>query len=66
MGKQQKEYYHDPYGCTASIRQRQDGQWQLRICTPTGVLFHNKTYPTHHGAKTALGRMSEGMMERRV
>ena len=62
----QKEYYRDPYGCTASIRHRQDGQWQLRVCTPHGAPIHNKKYPTYRGARIALGKMSEGMMERRV
>lgn len=65
MGKQ-KEYYVDPYGCTASIRQCQDGHWHLRICTPHGAPIHNKKYPTYHGARTALGQLSEGSMERRV
>ena len=66
MGKHQKEYYHDPYGCTASIRQGRDGLWLLRVCDAYGAPFHRGKYSTRRGARIALGRMSEGMMERRI
>ncbi len=59
------EYFRDPYGCTASIRKTQTGRWQLRLCLPNGSCFHAKTYATHQGARIALGRKSEGMMERK-
>lgn len=62
----QKEYYRDPYGCTASIRHRSDGKWQLRVCIPTGKPIHSKSYTTRLGARIALGRLSEGMMKRRI
>ena len=60
-----KEYYRDPYGCTASILINHDGRCLLTIRIPQGDLFHSKTYRTYRGARIALGRLSEGMMKRR-
>ena len=60
-----KEYFRDPYGCTASIRKTSTGKWQLRLCIPSGSCFFSKTYTTYHGARIALGKHSEGMMERK-
>ena len=60
-----KEYFRDPYGCTASIRKTSTGKWQLRLCIPTGACFFSKTYATYRGARIALGKHSDGMMERK-
>lgn len=62
--RQTIEYYRDPYGCTASIRNiPMTGTYLLRVCTAQGDLFHIKGYDTRHGARVALGRMSDGMMK---
>lgn len=58
-----KEYFRDPYGCTASIKGSAGRGWTLRLCLPDGSRFHTKTYSTYRGARIALGRFSEGMME---
>ena len=58
-----KEYFRDPYGCTASIKGPTGGRWTLRLCLPDGSCFHAKTYSTYRGARIALGKKSEGMME---
>lgn len=60
-----KEYFRDPYGCTASIHRTSTGRWQLRLCLPDGSCFHSKTYATRRGARIALGLKSEGMMEKK-
>lgn len=60
-----KEYYRDPYGCTASIKQTTTGKWQLRICIPNGSCFFSKIYATYRGARIGLGKRSDGMMERK-
>ena len=60
-----KEYFRDPYGCTASIKQTSTGKWQLRICIQSGSCFYSKVYATYRGARIALGKCSEGMMERK-
>lgn len=59
------EYFRDPYGCTASIRQTSTDRWQLRLCVPSGSCFYSKAYATYRGARIALGKRSEGMMERK-
>lgn len=58
-----KEYYRDPYGCTASILRHPDGRSLLSVRIPQGDLIHSKTYTTYRGARIALGKLSEGMME---
>ena len=63
MNHMMKEYYRDPYGCTASITHCKDGTFRLRISNPYGERFIQKYYDTHHGAMIALGRYSEGTME---
>lgn len=57
------EYYRDPYGCTASISKTSVGKYQLRICIPSGSCFFSKVYSTWRGARIALGKHSDGMME---
>ena len=61
-----KTYYRDPYGCTASIREefKPYHEYLLRVCDGYGNLIHKKTYSTERGARIALGRLSDGMMER--
>ena len=58
-----KEYYRDPYGCTASILIHPTGKCLLSVRVPQGDLIHSKTYSTYRGARIALGRLSDGMME---
>ena len=58
-----KEFYREPCGCTASILRSPDGRCLLSVRIPQGDLIHSKTYRTYRGAKIALGRMSDGMME---
>lgn len=59
-----REFYRDPYGCTASItHDTATGKCLLTVRIPHGDLIHSKTYDTHKGARIALGKMSEGMME---
>ena len=60
-----KEYFHDPYGCTASITQTRTGKFQLRLCIPNGACFFSKTYATYRGARIALGKHSDGMREKK-
>ena len=61
-----KEFYRDPYGCTASILRNPDGRrFLLSVRTPQGVLIYGKTYTTYRGAKIALGRISNGMMTKK-
>lgn len=57
------EFYKDPYGCTASIAPHHIG-FRVKIKTDRGDLIHDKIYSTYRGAKVALGKVSEGMMER--
>lgn len=58
------EYYRDPYGCTASIKSdiNRDG-YVLRVCDPYGSLIYKKKYDTRRGAKIALGKLGDGLME---
>ena len=58
-----KECYRNPYGCTASISKTSAGNFQLRICIPSGSCFFCKVYSTLRGARIALGKHSDGMME---
>ena len=58
-----KEYFNDPYGCTASILRHPSGKSLLSVRIPQGDLIHSKSYSTYRGAKIALGKLSEGMME---
>ena len=58
-----KEYFRDPYGCTASILRHPSGKSLLSVRIPQGDLVHSKTYSTYRGARVALGKLSDGMME---
>ena len=59
------EYFRDPYGCTASIREDVNVRtgYILKIRDANGFMFYHKMYRTHKGAKIALSKLSEGMME---
>ena len=57
-----KEYYRDPYGCTASITRNPDGTAKLTVRTQSGSLIRNDSFASYQGAKIALGKMSDGMM----
>lgn len=58
-----KEYFSDPYGCTASILRHPFGKCLLSVRIPQGDLIYSKSYSTYRGARIALGKLSEGMME---
>ena len=57
------EFYHDTYGCTASIHPCRNGQYRLRVSNPYGDRFILKYYSSYRSAKIAMGRYSEGMMK---
>lgn len=52
--------YHDFYGNLATIRVAKSGAARLTIRRRTGGLIHAKDYKTERGARTAMGRMSDG------
>lgn len=56
-----KRYYKDFYGCTASIEEHRDGSATLRMVA--GNTKTKKTYKTVHGAKVAIGKLSDGWKE---
>ena len=58
------ELYRDFYGCTACIRTSKSGGARLTVRTGGGKLIHAKDYKTYRGAKTAMGRMSDGWERR--
>lgn len=61
-----KEFYCDPYNCTASILCHPNGRrFLLSVRSPHGVLIHGKTYTTYRGARIALGKISEGTMTKK-
>lgn len=53
-------FYRDFYGCTASIVLHPNGSCLLTMRLPGGDLYCQKSYSTFHGARIALGKMSEG------
>ena len=54
-------YFKDFYGCTASIKERSDGRFTLRVAS--GASKTNKVYETYRGARSAMSRMSDGWRE---
>jgi len=52
--------FKDFYGCESTIEQVENGKWLLRTFTDWGLLLIKKAYKTENGARTALGRFSEG------
>lgn len=54
-----KRFFHDFYGCTASIRTHYDGTADLVIRSGHGVLILRRSYPTERGARIALGKYSD-------
>jgi len=59
-------YYRDFYGDTASICLRPDGSCLLTMRLSNGDLYCQRTYSTFHGARIALGKMSEGTARQTV
>lgn len=53
------EFYHDFYGCTASIKPWRD-KFSLTARTPYGDIFHKKVYDSYRSAKIALVKIGEG------
>ena len=53
------EFYHDFYGCTASIRQNRSQQFVLTIRSGTGQLLFRKPFKTHKGARISMGKQSD-------
>lgn len=58
-----KRYYKDFYGGTASIAETKSGSYRLRYSTVNGSLVLNKCYETFGGARLALGKFTEGLVE---
>jgi len=56
-----KKYYKDVYGCTASVEEHRDGSATLRMVA--GNTKTKKKYKTVHGAKVAMGKLSDGWRE---
>jgi len=57
------EYYRDAYGCTASLRLRRDGMWNMTVRNAHGnPVKCNSPYLSHKAARIALGKMSDGTM----
>lgn len=52
--------FKDFYGCESTIEQNESGKWVLTTRTDWGLLLIKKAYKTENGARTALGRFSEG------
>lgn len=57
-----KRYYRDAYGCTASISETPKSA-TLRVCNAHGTCIHKRRYGSYRGARTAMGRMSDGWRE---
>lgn len=58
------EYYRDPYGCTAVLRRLSNGTFYLTVTNPYGIhLCKRRPFLSHKGARIALGKMSDGMMQ---
>lgn len=59
-----KTYYHDSYGCTASITEHKDGTATLRISDPYGKRIFRATFTSLRGAKISMGRQSDCWTEK--
>lgn len=60
--KKNKRYFKDFYGGTASIAETPKG-FRLRCANAHSGRTVNKVYETYRGARTAMGRMSDGWRE---
>ena len=58
-----KTYYRDVYGCTASIRENNDGSATLKVADAHGNPIYGKCYASKTAARRAMGRMSDGWKE---
>ena len=52
-------YYRGIYGCSASIKIGRESAL-LTVRNPYGEMIHRKRYKTSHGARIAMGKMSDG------
>lgn len=57
-----RKVYKGVYGDSASITMR-NGKYYLTARTAYGDIYHKGTYKTFKGARIALGRLTEGMIE---
>ena len=57
---EQKAFYRDSYGCKASITPTRDGGAKLIITLQNGTVSMRKNFPTLRGARSAMGRCSDG------
>lgn len=58
-----KRRFSDFYGCTASIRHRYNGRFELVIRTYLGGLILRREYDTERGARIAMGQYSDSWTE---
>ena len=58
-----KKYYRDFYGGTATIAPARGGGFRLKVAAKFGPVHTNKVYKTERGARTAMGRLSDGWNE---
>lgn len=61
-----KRFFHDFYGCTASIRTHYDGTADLVIRSGQGILILRRSYPTERCARIALGKYSDSWTEQQA
>ena len=58
-----RKLYKGVYGDSASITINRDGSAKLVVKTCYGKTVARKVYSTEHGARVAMGRMSDGWRE---
>lgn len=56
-------FFKDVYGCTARIKVYRDGCAALFVSDPYGKRIVAKKYKNEHGAKIAMGKLSDGWKE---
>lgn len=52
--------YVDFYGCRATITVYPNGSAEMQVYTPDGHKFLDRSYKNFRGARSALGRYSDG------
>ena len=53
------EYFHDFYGCHATIRRKRDQTYSLTIRRSDGKLLYRSSYETYKGTRIAMGKWSD-------
>lgn len=57
-----KKIYKDFYGCTASIREKQDGSAKLIVRNGNGKKTHDQLHKNAKAAQACMRRLSDGWM----